>query len=197
MKALTAYSRAGEGLGVPAETLEMLHLRASQINGCSVCVQLHSTNLKKEGMSDERLFAVAAWRDAPYFSDAERAALELTEAVTRVADRGDPVPDEVWAEAARHYDEQGLSALLIAITLDQRLEPAERRDPAGGRRLDRVTPARDQRRSRSEALDELGRDLDRPEAHPLVDGDHVAVGLGVLGGDQGRGRRARPGRRGG
>ena len=67
-------------------------------------------------MTDERLFAVAAWRDAPFFTDAERAALELTEAVTRVADRGDPVPDEVWAEAARHYDEQGLAALLIAIT---------------------------------------------------------------------------------
>ena len=115
-KALTAYSRAGEGLGVPAETLEMVHLRASQINGCSVCVQLHSNALKKEGTSDERLFGVAAWRDAPYFTEAERAALELTEAVTRVADRGDPVPDEVWAEVARHYDEQGLSALLIAIT---------------------------------------------------------------------------------
>jgi AhpD family alkylhydroperoxidase len=115
-RALTAYSRAGEGLGVPTELLEMLHLRASQINGCSVCVELHSNNLKKEGVSDERLFAVAAWRDAPYFTDAERAALELTETVTRVADRGDPVPDEVWTEAARHFDEQGLSALLIAIT---------------------------------------------------------------------------------
>jgi AhpD family alkylhydroperoxidase len=115
-QALAAYNRASEGLGVPAETLEMVHLRASQINGCSVCVQLHSTSLKKEGMSDERLFTIAAWRDAPYFSDAERAALELTEVVTRVADKGDPVPDEVWAEAARHYDEQGLSALLIAIT---------------------------------------------------------------------------------
>jgi AhpD family alkylhydroperoxidase len=116
LKALTAYSRAGEGLGVPAETLEMIHLRASQINGCSACVGMHSTNLKKEGMSDERLFSIAAWHDAPYFSDAERAALALTEAATRVADRGDPVSDEVWAEAARHYDEQGLSALLIAIT---------------------------------------------------------------------------------
>ena len=116
LKALTAYSRAGEGLGVPAQTLEMIHLRASQINGCSVCVELHSTNLKKEGISDQRLYAVAAWRDAPYFTDAERAALELTETVTRVADRGDPVPDEVWTRAARHYDEQGLSALLIAIT---------------------------------------------------------------------------------
>ncbi len=116
LKALTAYSRAGRGLGVPSETIEMVNLRASQINGCSVCVQLHSTSLKKEGMSDERLYAVAAWRDAPYFTDAERVALELTEALTRLADRGDPVSDELWDEAARHYDEQGLSALLIAIS---------------------------------------------------------------------------------
>lgn len=116
LRALTDYSRAGQGLGVPAETIEMVNLRASQINGCSVCVQAHSANLKKEGMSDERLFAIAAWRDAPYFTDAERVALELTEAVTRVADRGDAVSDELWAEASRHYDEQGLSALLIAIT---------------------------------------------------------------------------------
>jgi AhpD family alkylhydroperoxidase len=116
LKALTAYSRSGEELGVPKTTIEMVHLRASQINGCSVCVELHSSALKKEGETDERLYAVAAWRDAPYFSEAERAALELTEAVTRVADKGDPVSDEVWDEAARHYDEQGLSALLIAIT---------------------------------------------------------------------------------
>lgn len=116
MKGLSAYSRSAEGLGVPSETLEMVHLRASQINGCSVCVELHSHALKKGGETDQRLFAVAAWRDAPYFSDAERAALDLTEAVTRVADRGDPVPDEVWTEAARHYDERGLSALLIAVS---------------------------------------------------------------------------------
>jgi AhpD family alkylhydroperoxidase len=116
LKALVAYSQAGRGLGVPAEVLEMINLRASQINGCSVCVQLHSANLRKEGTSDERLYAVAAWRDAPFFTDAERVALELTELLTRVADRGDPVPDEVWEEAARHYDEDGLTALLIAIT---------------------------------------------------------------------------------
>jgi AhpD family alkylhydroperoxidase len=116
MKGLAAYGKSAEGLGVSAQTLEMVHLRASQINGCGVCVELHSNALKKEGETDERLFTVAAWRDAPYFSDAERAALALAEAVTRVADLGDPVPDEVWAEAARHYDEQGLSALLIAIT---------------------------------------------------------------------------------
>ncbi len=116
MTALIAYGQAAEGLGVPAETLEMLHLRASQINGCSVCVELHTNSLEKQGTSRERIVAVAAWRDTPYFTEAERAALELTEAVTRLADRGDPVPDEVWAEAARHYDEQGLAALLIAIS---------------------------------------------------------------------------------
>jgi AhpD family alkylhydroperoxidase len=133
LKALHDYSQAAEGLGVSRETLELVHLRASQINGCSVCVQAHSTNLKKEGMSDERLYTVAAWRDAPYFTDAERAALLLTETVTRVADRGDPVPDEVWDEVARHYDEQGLSALLIAITsinVWNRLNAATRQ-PAG------------------------------------------------------------------
>jgi AhpD family alkylhydroperoxidase len=116
LKALVAYSQAGRGLGVPADVLELINLRASQINGCSVCVQLHSANLKKEGTTDERLYAVAAWRDAPYFTDAERVALELTELLTRIADRGDPVPDEVWEEATRHYDEEGLSALLIAIS---------------------------------------------------------------------------------
>jgi AhpD family alkylhydroperoxidase len=116
LKALTAYSKAGEGLGVSTETIEMVHLRASQINGCSVCAVMHSAALKKEGMSDERLATIAAWRDAPYFTDAERAALELTEAVTRVADKGHPVSDELWAEVSRHYDEQGLSALLIAIS---------------------------------------------------------------------------------
>jgi AhpD family alkylhydroperoxidase len=116
LEALQGYSRAANALGVPAETLEMLALRASQINGCSVCVEMHSANLRKEGMSDERLSTVAAWRDAPYFTDAERAALALTEAVTRVADRGDPVSDELWDEVRRHYDEQGVSALLITIT---------------------------------------------------------------------------------
>jgi AhpD family alkylhydroperoxidase len=116
LAALTSYARAAEGLGVPAQTLELVHLRASQINGCSVCVVLHAQALRHEGVGDEWLATVAAWRDAPYFTDAERAALALAEAVTRVADRGDPVSDELWAEVARHYDEQGVSALLIAIT---------------------------------------------------------------------------------
>jgi alkylhydroperoxidase family enzyme len=76
---------------------------------------MHSRALKKEEETDERLFTVAAWRDAPFFTDAERAALALTEAVTRLSDRPDPVPDDIWDEAARHYDEQALAALVIEI----------------------------------------------------------------------------------
>lgn len=101
--------------GVPRKTLELVHLRASQINGCSYCVDSGARNAKKAGETDERLFAVAAWRETPYFTDAERAALALTEAATRLADRPDPVSDEIWEEAARHYDEKGLSAILIMI----------------------------------------------------------------------------------
>lgn len=115
MKALQALSSATKGHGVSDEVLELVHLRASQINGCGVCVDMHSRALRKGGESDERLFAVAAWRDAPYYTDAERVALELTEAVTRLADRGDAVPDELWDEVVRHFDEVGLSALLLSI----------------------------------------------------------------------------------
>ena len=116
MKSLRAYGATALKLGVPATTLELVYLRAGQINGCAVCVELHSNELKKAGETDERIFAVASWRDAPYFTDAERAALALTEAVTRIADRPESVSDEIWAEASRHYDEQGLAALLIAIS---------------------------------------------------------------------------------
>ena len=98
-------------------TLDLVHLRASQINGCSFCVAGGSKHAKQKGETDERLFAVAAWREAPYFDEAERAALALAEAVTRLADRPDPVPDEIWDEAARHYDEKGLAALLLMISL--------------------------------------------------------------------------------
>jgi AhpD family alkylhydroperoxidase len=115
IQALQALSKASEKGGVPARTLQLVHLRASQINGCSVCVDMHARMLKKLGETEERLFAVAAWRDAPYFSDAERAALALTEAVTRLSDRADPVPDDIWDEAAQNYDEQALAALLLAI----------------------------------------------------------------------------------
>ena len=117
MKALLALDKSTQKADVPDVTLELVHLRASQINGCGVCVDMHARELKKAGETDERLFAVAAWRETPYFTDAERAALALTEAVTRLSDRPDPVPDEIWDEAARHYDEPALAALLIQIGL--------------------------------------------------------------------------------
>ncbi|MBV8733736.1 MAG: carboxymuconolactone decarboxylase family protein [Acidobacteriaceae bacterium] len=103
--------------GVPPRTLELVHLRVSQVNGCSFCVDAGARSAKNAGETDDRLFAVAAWRDAPYFSDAERAALALAEAVTRLSDRPDPVSDEIWNEAARHYDEKGTAALLLSIAI--------------------------------------------------------------------------------
>jgi AhpD family alkylhydroperoxidase len=102
---------------VPRATLELVNLRASQINGCSVCVDIHTRALKKLGEKIERVFCVSAWREAPYYSDAERAALALAECVSRLSDRADPVPDEVWNEAAGHYSEIQLSALVMAIGL--------------------------------------------------------------------------------
>jgi AhpD family alkylhydroperoxidase len=101
--------------GIPDTTLALVTLRASQINGCSVCVDIHTRELALLDESAERINLVAAWREAPYFTDAERAALALTEAATRIADRGDAVSDEVWEEAARHYSEDQLAALVVAI----------------------------------------------------------------------------------
>jgi AhpD family alkylhydroperoxidase len=115
MQALQALSASVENSGLPAKTLGLVHLRASQINGCSVCLDLHYRTAKQIGERDERLFVVAGWREAPYFTDAERAALALTEAVTRLSDRPDPVPDDVWAEAAKHYNEAELATLILSI----------------------------------------------------------------------------------
>ena len=117
LKALTALGTAAAKGGVPVKTLDLVRLRASQINGCSMCVDMHARDLKKAGEKDERLYTVAAWREAPYFSDAERAALALTEAATRLGDRGDPVSDEVWNEAAKHYNERALADLVLNIAL--------------------------------------------------------------------------------
>jgi AhpD family alkylhydroperoxidase len=129
MDALLALSKSATKAGIPHRTLELLHLRASQINGCSVCVDMHSKGLQQAGESVERIFAVGAWREAPYFTDAERAALALTECVTRLADRPDPVPDEVWDEAAAHFTEPQLAALVVdmaAINAWNRLNAATR-----------------------------------------------------------------------
>ena len=117
MQALQALGTSAKQAGVPPSTALFVHLRASQINGCGFCVDMHSRELKRAGEADERIFAVAAWRDAPWFTDAERAALALTEAATRLADRPDPVPDEIWDEATRHYDEPALAALILEIAM--------------------------------------------------------------------------------
>jgi len=114
-KALQMLSASTHDAGIPDATFYLIHLRASQINGCSVCTDMHSRELEQTGEPTARIFAVASWREAPYFTDAERAALALTEAMTRLADRPDPVPDEIWAEAARHYSEPQLAALVISI----------------------------------------------------------------------------------
>ena len=113
MEALQALAKISEQCGVPPLTLGLVHLRASQINGCAFCVDSGARHAKQAGETDERLLAVSVWRDAPYYSDAERAALALAEAATRLADRSDPVPDAVWQEAARHYDERQLAALVL------------------------------------------------------------------------------------
>ena len=114
-EAIQALQSATEKGGVPAATLALAHLRASQINGCDACIDSGCSSARKAGEADERLSAVAEWRDAPYFTEAERAALALTEAVTRLSDRTDPVPDEIWDEATRHYDEPALAALILSI----------------------------------------------------------------------------------
>jgi len=129
MDALLALSKSATKAGIAHRTLDLVHLRASQINGCGVCVDMHAKDLKRAGEADERIFAVAAWREAPYYTDAERAALALAECVTRLADRPDPVPDDVWAQAAAHYDEAALASLVVdiaAINAWNRLNAATR-----------------------------------------------------------------------
>jgi AhpD family alkylhydroperoxidase len=115
MEAIFALLKASRQGGVSPATLELVHLRASQINGCSFCVDSGARSAKRAGETDERLFAVAAWREAPSFTDAEHAALALTEAATRLSDRTDPVPDAIWEEATRYYDERALAALILMI----------------------------------------------------------------------------------
>jgi AhpD family alkylhydroperoxidase len=103
--------------GLPAATRELVNLRASQINGCAVCTDMHAKDAAAAGESQVRLNLVAAWREATVFTDAERAALELTEQGTRTADAADGVTDEAWVNAAKHYDEDQLAALVSQIAL--------------------------------------------------------------------------------
>jgi AhpD family alkylhydroperoxidase len=133
MQPIQALIKAAHSQGVPEELLELVHLRVSQINGCSACVDAGVKSLRKLDQSDERIGLVSAWRETPYYTDTERAALQLAEAATRLADRADAVSDEVWDAAADHFDEQQLASILlmIAVTnLFNRLN-APVRQPAG------------------------------------------------------------------
>ena len=133
MKGIQSIISAAHSAGVPRSTMELAHLRASQVNGCSPCVYSGAISAKKAGESDERLFAVAAWRETDLFTDAERAALALAESMTRLADRPEPVPDEVWNEAAQHFDEKQMAGLVLWVAttnLFNRLN-ATTKQPAG------------------------------------------------------------------
>jgi AhpD family alkylhydroperoxidase len=115
MTALQKLAQGAASVGLPTVTHKLVELRASQINGCAVGLDMHARELKALGESDARIATVAAWRETPYFTDAERAALALAEAVTHLADRPDPVSDEIWDEAAKHYSEPELAALVVSI----------------------------------------------------------------------------------
>ncbi len=116
LQALTrAANQAASQAGLPEATINLVCLRASQINGCAVCLDMHARAAAKAGETSERLATLAAWRDTPYFTEPERAALALAEAATRLADRADPVPGEIWDQAAKHYDEPALGALVTHI----------------------------------------------------------------------------------
>jgi AhpD family alkylhydroperoxidase len=117
LAALQALSKTTKIAELPPATIELLDVRVGQINGCSVCVDMHSRVMRKLGESDERIFSIGAWREAPYYTDAERAALALAEAMTRLSDRADAVTDEIWQEASRHFTETALSALVLSVAM--------------------------------------------------------------------------------
>ncbi len=117
MQPIQGLIKAAHSQGLPEELLELVHLRVSQINGCSFCVDGGLKSLRKLGESDERIGLVSAWRETPYYTDGERAALALAEAATRLADRTDAVSDEVWDAAADHFDEQQLASILLTVAV--------------------------------------------------------------------------------
>jgi AhpD family alkylhydroperoxidase len=114
MAPLVALGKTLSASPIPEKTRHLIHIRTSQINGCAVCLEGEIT---KTTETAQRLSTVAVWHESPFFSDAERAALGLAEAITRLADQPDRVPDAVWAEAARHYDEAALAWLVLDISV--------------------------------------------------------------------------------
>jgi AhpD family alkylhydroperoxidase len=133
LEAFMDLGRAVAAVGIPETTLALVQLRASQINGCAVCLDIHSRELQHLGVSSEKIHTTAAWRESPYFDDAERAALALTEAATRLADNPDAVTDEIWSRAAEHYGESELAGIVIAIAVINAYNRvnATTRQPAG------------------------------------------------------------------
>ncbi len=117
MAALAAVTRAIAGAGVDGRLLALSHLRASQINGCAPGVAGGADQVRRHGATASQVDTVVAWRETPWFSDEERAVLALTEAVTRLADRPDPVPDQLWDVAAKHFDQKELAVLLLNIAI--------------------------------------------------------------------------------
>lgn len=134
IKHLNAANKALAGADLPEATGELVKLRASQINGCGFCTDMHYKDAVHAGESPERLNMVAAWREATVFTEAERAALELAEQGTRIADAAGGVTDDAWANAAKHYDEQQLGALVILISVINTYNRLNviTRQPAGG-----------------------------------------------------------------
>ena len=114
-KRINSAHRVVAESSLPAATQGLCKIRASQINGCGYCVDMHSKDAAHAGESQLRLNLVATWREATVFTEAERAALELTEQGTRIADAAGGVTDEAWESAARHFDEEQLGALVSLI----------------------------------------------------------------------------------
>jgi AhpD family alkylhydroperoxidase len=134
LKHLIAAGKPVESSGLPATTQELVKIRASQINGCGFCTDMHTKDATAAGETPTRLNLIAVWREATVFTDAERAALELTEEGTRIADASGGVSDDVWAMAAKHYDEDQLAALVALIALINTYNRLNviTRQPAGG-----------------------------------------------------------------
>ena len=113
MKAVSALNKAVDECGLEESLLHLIKLRASQINGCSFCVDMHSREARQDGETEQRLYLVAAWKESPLFSERERAALAWTEAVTKISDNG--VPDELYARTLTHFSEEELVKLSVAV----------------------------------------------------------------------------------